>query len=366
MTKRMFIVLLAAVLTLSAVAALAQANTGDVKGKVVDEKSHPIASAVVRFTGPDGKKSEVKTNKEGEFAKTGVTAGKYKIELLVEGQRRWGGEATVAAGQTNMMTIDLAAEAAAAKLSAEQRKKMEQEQEEQRKKIEAERSKIKNLNAMLAQGKQMMDAGNYEGAIGIYETAVQTDPTKDLLWANLGGAYLGKAKKTPDRTEQKRVAQQGADALKKAAEINPADAAYHNNLAQAYTMSGHPDDALKEYQQALQLDPANAGQYNFNMGAVYTNTGKVDEAIAAFDKTIAADPTKADAYYWKGVNLLAKATLDPKTQKMNAPPGTAEAFNKYLELDPNGKLAQPAKEMLATMGASIETTYRQKSGGKKK
>jgi hypothetical protein len=42
---------------------------------------------------------------------------------------------------------------------------------------------------------------------------------------------------------------------------------------------------------------------------------------------------------------------------MVAPEGTAEAFQKYLELQPTGALAQPAKDMLASIGASIETTY---------
>ena len=87
---------------------------------------------------------------------------------------------------------------------------------------------------------------------------------------------------------------------------------------------------------------------------------KVDDAIAAFDKVIAADPNKADAYYWKGVNLIGKATL--QGDKMVAPPGTAEAFQKYLELQPTGANADAAKQMLASIGASVETTY----GTKKK
>ena len=96
------------------------------------------------------------------------------------------------------------------------------------------------------------------------------------------------------------------------------------------------------------------------MGAVLTNAGKGDDAIAAFDKCIAADPAKADAYYQKGVNLIGKATL--QGDKTIAPPGTAEAFNKYLELAPTGPYADVAKQMLATIGASVETNY----GTKKK
>ena len=43
-------------------------------------------------------------------------------------------------------------------------------------------------------------------------------------------------------------------------------------------------------------------------------------------------------------------------------PGTAEALNKYLELQPTGQFAEGAKGMLQYIGSSIETSY----GTKKK
>ena len=124
---------------------------------------------------------------------------------------------------------------------------------------------------------------------------------------------------------------------------------------------GKTDDAITAYNQAAQLAPDNAAQYYFNEGAVLTNAGKADEANVAFDKVIAADPNKALAYYWKGINLIGKATVG-KDNKMVAPDGTAEAFNKYLELDPNGPMAQTAKDMLSSIGATVETGF----GTKKK
>jgi tetratricopeptide (TPR) repeat protein len=134
-------------------------------------------------------------------------------------------------------------------------------------------------------------------------------------------------------------------------------------LAEAEAKSGKIDDAIKAYAQAAQADPTNAAQYEFNEGAVLTNAGKVDEAIQAFDKVIAADPNKADAYYWKGVNMIGKATL--KGDKMVAPEGTADAFNKYLELAPTGTYAEPAKQMLASIGGTVETQFGKKKGTKK-
>ena len=38
-------------------------------------------------------------------------------------------------------------------------------------------------------------------------------------------------------------------------------------------------------------------------------------------------------------------------------PGTAEALNKYLELAPDGKYAQAAKDLLASIGAPVQTTF---------
>ena len=139
------------------------------------------------------------------------------------------------------------------------------------------------------------------------------------------------------------------EAYQKALAINPNSGAYHNGLADAYAKSGQTDKAVAEYNAAAQAEPANAATYYFNEGAIFTNTGKVDDAIAAFDKTIQTDPNRAEAYYYKGINLMSKATTG-KDGKFVAPAGTEEAFQKYLELKPDGPLAQPAKDMLAILG----------------
>ena len=64
-----------------------------------------------------------------------------------------------------------------------------------------------------------------------------------------------------------------------------------------------------------------------------------------------------------GLSLIAKATVD--NGKTNAPPGTAEAFQKYLDLAPNGPNAQTAKDMMASMGATVQTNFKAAPGKKK-
>jgi tetratricopeptide (TPR) repeat protein len=144
-------------------------------------------------------------------------------------------------------------------------------------------------------------------------------------------------------------------------------AAYYDNLGIAAGRIGKTDDAVNAYNQAATLDPANAAHYYLNLGILLTNANmKSDptvtkQAVEAFDKSIAADPKNADAYYFKGSNLIGLAKMDSNS-KVVAPPGTAEAFQKYLELQPNGPHAAEAKSMLALVGSTLETTY----GTKKK
>jgi hypothetical protein len=61
------------------------------------------------------------------------------------------------------------------------------------------------------------------------------------------------------------------------------------------------------------------------------------------------------------VNLISKATTD-KSGKVIPAPGTEEALNKYLELQPTGPNAEAAKGMLQYIGSSVETSYGKKKG----
>lgn len=349
--------------------ALAQL-TGSVAGVCKDESGNPIAGATVEYdnTG-NGRKYTVKTTKKGEYYSLGVEPGTYNITITsadgkpidkISGFRVTLGE--------NTLNSDLKERSKGSAIPAEQMQKL---QEEHNKALK-ENDVVKVLNQKLAAAKQASNAGDYDTAVAQMTEATQLDPNRDLLWFTLANAYKGSADKQTDTAEKSKrldsaIAdyQKAVDLREKAEQTDPKSAqpqnlaAYYNNLGAAQADAHNSDGATKAYDRAAQVNPSAAGQYYYNLGAVLTNEGKVDDAIAAFDKCIAADPTKAEAYYQKGVNLLSKATL--KDGKMIAPPGAAEAFNKYLQLKPTGEYADPAKQMLASIGASVETGY-----GKKK
>jgi tetratricopeptide (TPR) repeat protein len=372
-------------LGMCAPSALAQAS-GTVKGVAKDAQGNPLADAVVVYANQDnGQKYNLKTNKKGEYFSLGLTPGQYNVTLYKNADDAKANKELFhfnkfqVALDENTLDFDLKKQAEdAAKgqgLTQEQVKQMQEAQEKQKK----ESNTIKALNEKIVAAGTSMKAGDFDAAIATLTEATQMDATRDVIWAQLADAYRGSALKQTDPAERsKRFGEAVAD-YQKAIDIkqknmetatkkDPNDskqlAAYYNNLGEAAGKSGKIDDAIKAYGQAAQVNPEAAAGYYYNMGAVLTNAGKVDDAIAAFDKCIAADPNRADAYYQKGVNLIGKATL--QGDKMVAPPGTAEAFNKYLELAPTGPYADVAKQMLASIGAAIETGFGKKKTPPKK
>jgi tetratricopeptide (TPR) repeat protein len=378
--RLLMVVLVVAVAVLCVPPVFAQA-TGSVKGVCKDATGTPIVGANLEWLNTDnGRKYNLKTNKKGEYFSLGIEPGKYKVTLTQDGKQLDQVAGFPVGMDESVLDFDLKksqAEAAQQKgISPEQLKAMQ----EQQAKLAKETNTVKSLNEKLAIANQAIQGGDYDTAISTLNEATQTDPTRDLLWARLGDANLGSGPKQTDTAEKAKrygaavTDYQKAIELKKqtmAAGAKPDDpkvlAAYYNNLGQAEARTGQLDDAVKSYDLAAQQNPAGAAQYYYNQGAVLTNSGKVDEANAAFDKAIAADPAKADAYYQKGVNLINKATTDPKTGKVIPAAGTEEALNKYLELQPTGQFAEGAKSMLQYIGSSIETSYgKKKAAGTKK
>ncbi len=367
-------------LGLCATPVFAQGASGTVKGVCKDAQGNPIADGVVVWANQDnGQKYTLKTNKKGEYFSLGIGAGSYTVTLYKNADDAKANKETFHFGKVQItldenppIDFDLkkqAEEAAKGQgLTPEQLKAQQEAHEKQAKEVNT----VKALNEKLAAAKVATDAADYETAIAALTAANQIDASRDLIWFKLGDAYRMSAPKQTDAAEKQKRLDSAVESYQKALQLKQAAtndkdpnatktlAAYYNNLAEAYGKAGKTDDAIKTYQQAAQADPTAAAQYYFNMGAVLTNAGKADDAIVAFDKCIAADPTKAEAFYQKGVNMLGKATL--QGDKMVAVPGTAEAFQKYLELVPTGGHSEEAKAMLTSIGASVETSY----GTKKK
>jgi tetratricopeptide (TPR) repeat protein len=78
-----------------------------------------------------------------------------------------------------------------------------------------------------------------------------------------------------------------------AIKLNPKNAESYNNRANAYSLLGKYDDAIKDYDEALKLEPKNARIYA-NRGAVKLRLGKSDEATKDLHRAVELEPGLKD------------------------------------------------------------------------
>jgi len=374
------LLLLTGAVLLCASALLAQVTT--LEGNVKDENGQPLKGAVIKLERTDIKGHyQVKSDKKGHWFYTGLPLGTYNISCEVGGQvvdqvagvkSKYGDSTVVDFDAGRMKKQQAAAQQAAetGQLSDDQARGMSKEQKAEYEKKLKERSeamkKNKALNDEFNAGKAAMDAKDYATAEQHFVKAGELDPSQIAVWSSLGDTEYALAKTQP-ATQNKATYDKAAEAYKKALALKPDDAALYNQLGNVYGAAGKVPEATEALTKAAQLDPAMAAKAYYNLGANLVNTGKTDQAADFFKKAIDADPNYADAHYQYGIALMAKAQVDA-SGKITPPEGTAEQFQKYLELKPDGPFAQSSKDMLTQLGAKVNTSYKAPGAdkGKKK
>lgn len=355
-------------------AAVGFAQTSNIQGDVTGTDGKPLQGAQIKLDRTDIKQSfNVKTDKKGHFLYANLPTGMYNITLVVGGKEM--GTLTgfrSKPGDNEPLKFDMAkmaeANAAAAaappgagpapaqgKADAGMTKEQRAEYEKKLKEQEEAMAKDKALQDAFNTGMEAKNAKNFAVAVESFEKASTMAPTQHVVWAQLAESYISLAD-TKTGAEQQAAVEKGIAAYAKAVEIKVDDPNYHNNYALALAKGKKMDQAQVELTKAAQLDPPQAGKYYYNLGAVYVNTQQNDAAETAFNKAIELDPNYADAYYQKGLVLMNKVTLD-KDGKMQAPPGTIDALQKYLSLKPDGANAEGAKAILEQLGTKVQTSF---------
>ena len=371
------LVLTAAGLLLFAFSALAQ--TGSMEGDIKGPDGKPMLGTMVKIDRTDIKAHyQVKTDKKGHYFHAGLPLGRYNVAVEVSGKdvpiaqnvQLRGGDPTNVPGDLTKSGGD--ADAAAAQLAANDATRgltpaQKAEQEKVNKEREEALKKNKELNDAFNGGIAAAQNKQWDQAVAAFTKASDMDPKQHVVWAQLAEAEVNFAG-TKSGAEADAAMQKGLDAYAKAIELKTDDAGYHNNYALSLAKAKKYPEAQAELTKAATLDPPNAGRYYYNLGALLVNSSQNEPAGEAFKKAIESDPNYADAQYQYGVYLLSKASIDA-AGKVTPVAGTADAFQKYLQLKPDGPFAESAKSMLATFGQTIDTSYKNptpaKKGGKK-
>jgi len=97
------------------------------------------------------------------------------------------------------------------------------------------------------------------------------------------------------------------------------------DLGNAYYDMNEPAKSIEYYEKSLAIKPVNPPVL-VDCGVMYRALNNADRALEMFDRAIALDPGFPQAYFNKGTVLR---------MEKNDRDGAAEAWKKYLELEPN-------------------------------
>jgi len=350
----------------------AAAQDGMATGQILDVAGKPWVDIAIQAVSDQGAKSDTKTDKDGNFTFRGLRNGVYTLAVQLPAPNKpYEVKIRVAGSDTpkvNLNFKDIVAKQGSE--YAEQQKK----QEEEKQKFQGMKAHYEAGVGFLTQAGQaktdlakapadQRDAKKQEvkdlsdKAVTELEAAKAAAGEKDinlnLIWARLGDAYDADGR-----------ADDAANAYKQAIELKPS-AAYYNNLGGIYGRAGKIAEAMAAFQKSAELDPQNAAQAYRNGGITLYNTGRLKEAVEPLKKATELDPKNAQGWYLLGASLVYNMTTKRVGDKEEVvfAPGTIEAYQKAIELDPNGPYGEQAKlglEQLQQMAPGIDIKVKAK------
>ena len=366
--------LMAALASIVAPRAGAQSD-GVIRGQILDIEGKPWAALGLQAVSDQGAKLDAKTDKDGKFLFRNLRYGVWIVYVQLpapnkpyEAQVRVSGSAEA---EVNLNFKDIAAKQGA-------------EYQEAAKKAEESKSKFEGLKAHFTAGNAILEqekaakaelqkaapdqrdaakqklADLSDQAVKEFQAAQQSAGEKDsnlhLIWAKLGEAY-----DTANRNDEATQAYQQAIAAK------PDVPGYYNNLGNVLARAGKIEEAKTAYTKSAELDPPNAATAWRNFGISLYNANRLGDAVAPLQKSAELDPKNAQTWYLLGASLVYKMTVKKVGDKQvpEFAPGTIEAYQKAIELDPNGQWGQQAKQGLEQLqlmapGIDIRVNVRKK------
>jgi tetratricopeptide (TPR) repeat protein len=364
--------------------AAAQGNNR-VDGQVLDPQGNPLADATVTLKSEDsGQAVTVKTDKNGKFVQLGLRAGIYDVSVTSTNQQipPYTQKFQLKEGESGTLVINYK-ELMAKYANFEEAKKREEEA-----------NTFKNMKAHFDAGHQAMVeadavAQQISSAPADQKAALQEKRTTDCQTAATEFDQAEKGVGTKDAKNHAVVLgnlgaadecagkyDEAAAAFQKAAELEPSAPLYRGlstNLAKAAGSLTDPaaiqakvTEAGAACDKAGALDPAVTASCWKNVGIALYNKQHQKEATVAFQKAAAADAKDAQTWFLLGSSLAAQIDSKEEGGKevYTIPPGTTDAYQKCIDVAPNGPYAPQCKaglDELAQLSGGVPTSV-----GKKK
>jgi tetratricopeptide (TPR) repeat protein len=325
----------AVIIGMTLIPQIASAQSGSVRGKVVDAQGSPVEGAQIEITSLDkgGKPLVTKTKKDGTYMQVGLSPGSYK--MTVSKGDLSNSMDTVRIGldmKEQNFTLAPAAKGGGNKPNP--------------KLVAAQKAFDEAVQLSNAD-----DLTKYDEAVAKFGEAAEAMAPAPCgeCYSNIGTVQLKQAAKLQGDDQKKKLDEAEAS-FKKAVEAKPDLADAYNGLANLYNAEKKFDQATEASKKAMELATASGAgaaaggaaaagpspSAVYNQGVILWNAGKIPEAKAQFEQAVKLDPNNADAHYWLGMALVNGG--DTKAAKPE--------FETYLKLAPNGANATTAKAVL--------------------
>jgi len=165
----------------------------------------------------------------------------------------------------------------------------------------------------------------------LWSQAIENHPNQELAWRARGKYYYGQSARVDNKIEQKILEDKALSDFKVAIEhktgsadvyegmgvllqsrgefrtalkllnmaisLNPENGRTYYNRAIIFDQMNLKEEAIKDYDSALEKDPKEALAIIRNRSALYLETGKYDKALKDFDELIRIEKTNFNHYY---------------------------------------------------------------------
>lgn len=189
------------------------------------------------------------------------------------------------------------------------------------------RSSTVRISNLMKRANSLAEQGLYDEAIENIKKAIAICPLEPKCTVQLANLY---------RAQNKMG--QAIEAMKKAVDLDPMDSTTQEQLLQTLIELERYDEAISMSKKVLKRFPKSLYARDV-LGIAYLQLGRIDDALRITNELIQLAPGDPAHHFKKAVLLQQKGEI---AQAM-------AAFLRALEMDPEGEMADDAREAIAAL-----------------
>jgi Flp pilus assembly protein TadD len=148
------------------------------------------------------------------------------------------------------------------------------------------------VKQLLEQGRRLVDTGDFNGAISVYQQAASLEPKNATIHSGIGYLYALQGNFSAALASYRR-----------AVNLNPNNSDYQYALGYVTGNLGDNKGAKEAYRRSIQLNRGNLNAY-LGLATILLRLGEYENFKWAYEEAIKLDPKNPQAYELRGTLLM--------------------------------------------------------------